>query len=140
MIACCVTEKAPEMVACEAMTVAAVAMRFHPLVAAERAVAALANRELGKPAFFLLSFDTRKLRANQRPVDRAFLNIRLRLALLFRHGVIVRLCCVFLIDDGLGRVVERGGRHDRLLLGDDGRFARFGFGLGVGNDVRTLDA
>ena len=83
------------------MTVAAVAMRFHPLIAAERTVAALTNRELGSAAFFLLPFDTRKLRANQRTVNRTFLNLGLGLSLLIVHDVVVRLRCSFVIDDGL---------------------------------------
>jgi hypothetical protein len=83
------------------MTVAAVAMRFHPLIAAERTVAALTNRELGSAAFFLLPFDTRKLRANQRAVNRTFLNLGLGLSLLIVHDVVVRLRCSFVIDDGL---------------------------------------
>ena len=58
------------------LTVAAVAMRFRPLVTAEMTIAApLADGELGKAAFFFLPFDARELSADQRTVNRAFLDL-----------------------------------------------------------------
>ena len=71
------------------LTVAAVAMRFRPLVtAAEMTIATpLTDRELGKATFLFLPFDTRELSANQRTVNRAFLDLGSRLALI--NGVLV---------------------------------------------------
>jgi hypothetical protein len=44
--------------------------------------APLTDRELGKTAFLFLPFDTRELSANQRTVNRAFLDLGSRLALI----------------------------------------------------------
>src|SRR5215218_9866208 len=60
--------------ACAGMAVVALAarpMRLHAGIAAAEVpatTAPLPDRELGQPAFFLLPFDSRKLRTNQRPV------------------------------------------------------------------------
>ena len=117
-----------------------VAMRLHPLVTAEGTVATLTNRELRSAAFLFLSFDARQLRANQRAVNRAFLDLGLRLVLFFVTLVFGnrRRRFFFLIDYWRRRHVNRSGSHDRLLLFDNyGRIEVSGFG--VGSNVWTLD-
>jgi hypothetical protein len=83
--------------------------------AAEVTVAALANGELRQAALFFLPFDPRQLRADQRPMNRAFFDLPLFAGRL------------------LGRLVGRGAlrlfrlRRRRRDLGrrlDDGRGRR----------------
>jgi hypothetical protein len=55
-----------------------VPVRLHARIATTEMTiaAALTNREFGQPAFFLLTFDARKLRTNQRTVNGTFLDVR----------------------------------------------------------------